>query len=802
MGDAPVYSYTQNATDLTNSVKNINNDYNFVYFNPDMKNTTETNIRTCYAASEYNGSSLNMVPIEQLIGVDSGLHTKDTCKFNAGLLQKQKETVERNNLQNGGISKTTGLNYKIVNGYFADEVTFFLDAVENAHGITNDFTNIVTSTNGKIEKADGDQHQFSVEWTGYFIPTQSGNWELGITSDDSSFMWIGDNAVNDYTIQNAFINNQGIHKMRNVTSKSIFIANNLYPIRIQYGDNSSGNNFILSVKSPNGLMQSTKNNGLFFTLSDSHGSYQKELTYYSLMEQTPELSKQGLFQCYVTDTANKPVSYDQMKRKENQYNYIVIWSALSDTALINKQNYLMVGENNNLAIYDGSDKPIKTLGNTATGVLELADNDGDLLIENTKGEWQNITNNKTASVANDGRVPNVVWSKYKFPNGVSNHRIFPKNVKIKNDERTMLISNNGMYKLEFTPEGNLVIKISINSCSGKANADTYVKKTDNQREKSFYPYRIDNAQFTGEMYLKNTKDPSHKTLMNVPSNDSASVPANSYVEYKEFYPDSKLTPILVSGTTKDCKQICNNDATCKHYYDFASEGKNYCAVNKDSYIPSQFLPKQPDNKISHSSLYIRDRKMNFDKKDVRSAITRTIVTDYKPYSEYELVGTTLSKDKLFSGLDPVLTKQIKLDQQFVSGKTEGFDNHGYVSDFNAYYNTNHPASIPTAIRNVKIKPLNEMGQDYSALLGQINQKYTEINEKIPTYNNIHDVMRDEPRNIYDFKGETLNYKNKNSTVTDALKEDVNTMILKQNEIYILGSITVATLLIAAIYIAK
>jgi len=340
MGDAPpVYSYTQNATDLTNSVKNINNNYNFVYFNPDMKNTTETNINTCYAAGEYNGSSLNMVPIEQLIGVNSGLHTKNTCKFNAGLLQKQKETVERNNLQNGVISKTTGLNYKIVKGYFADEVAFFLDAVENANGITNDFTNIVTSTNGKIEKVDGDQNQFSVEWTGYFIPTQSGNWELGITSDDSSFMWIGDNAVNDYTIQNAFINNQGLHKMRNVTGKSNFIANNLYPIRIQYGDNNAGNNFILSVKSPAGLMQSTKNNGLFFTLSDSHGSYEKELTYYSLMEQTPELSKQGLFQCYVTDTANKPVSYGQIKRKENQYNYIVIWSALSDSAQINKQNY-------------------------------------------------------------------------------------------------------------------------------------------------------------------------------------------------------------------------------------------------------------------------------------------------------------------------------------------------------------------------------------------------------------------------------------------------------------------------------
>ena len=243
-------SYTENAKKMEESISKINDNYNFVYFKPNSPNITETDTNMCYTASEYGGSTLNMVPIEQILGTSSALHTKDTCKFNAGLIQKEKTKQDQINLQN--ITRKPGLNFKLVRDYFANNVAFFLDSPQIAQGITDDFTNISTAINASIT----DSSPYSVEWTGFFIPSQSGTWEFSIASDGVSLLWIGDNATNDYTVNNSFIHNQNSHGTHRSSS---FIVNKLYPIRIQYGS-TGGNKFGLTITSPDRKLQNTKQN--------------------------------------------------------------------------------------------------------------------------------------------------------------------------------------------------------------------------------------------------------------------------------------------------------------------------------------------------------------------------------------------------------------------------------------------------------------------------------------------------------------------------------------------------------------
>jgi hypothetical protein len=56
--------------------------------------------------------------------------------------------------------------------------------------------------------------------------------------------------------------------------------------------------------------------------------------------------------------------------------------------------------------------------------------------------------------------------------------------------------------------------------------------------------------------------------------------------------------------------------------------------------------------------------------------------------------------------------------------------------------------------------------------------------------------------MYDFSGNVLNNENKSKTVIDAHIEDIDSIINQTNTIYILGSITMVTLLIFSVIIGK
>lgn len=147
--------------------------------------------------------------------------------------------------------------------------------------------------------------------------------------------------------------------------------------------------------------------------------------------------------------------------------------------------------------------------------------------------------------------------------------------------------------------------------------------------------------------------------------------------------------------------------------------------------------------------------------------------------------------------------------EFADYLVEPFDSHGY--------DQNVQSSVD-AIRSNQILPLTQIISDYNGQLQQVTAKQSAIasalSQAVPIRNAMmqqndkynYIATTDSPATTESLSKnpqDTLVYGNRRKpTILDAAQDDVNNMILEQNNIYILGSITVATLLIFVIYAIK
>jgi hypothetical protein len=126
---------------------------------------------------------------------------------------------------------SAGLFRTTYSGYFADNVAFFATATA---------TTTTVQTTVIEEPVTDDGSNFSMQWLGYFIPSTTESYTFYLSSDDASYLWIGNNAVSGFATNNATINNGGLHAATEVSGVVSLTANVAYPIRIQYGEQSGG----------------------------------------------------------------------------------------------------------------------------------------------------------------------------------------------------------------------------------------------------------------------------------------------------------------------------------------------------------------------------------------------------------------------------------------------------------------------------------------------------------------------------------------------------------------------------------
>jgi hypothetical protein len=124
-----------------------------------------------------------------------------------------------------------GLYRTTYSGYFADNVNFFATATATATTVQTAVIEDPISEGGE---------NFSMQWLGYFVPATTETYTFYLSSDDASYMWIGNNAVSGFSTSNATVNNGGLHGPVEFSGTAALTAGVYYPIRVQYGENSGG----------------------------------------------------------------------------------------------------------------------------------------------------------------------------------------------------------------------------------------------------------------------------------------------------------------------------------------------------------------------------------------------------------------------------------------------------------------------------------------------------------------------------------------------------------------------------------
>lgn len=120
--------------------------------------------------------------------------------------------------------------------------------------------------------------------------------------------------------------------------------------------------------------------------------------------------------------------------------------------------------------------------------------------------------------------------------------------------------------------------------------------------------------------------------------------------------------------------------------------------------------------------------------------------------------------------------------------TEGFDNHGYVS------------GKVDDISNNKVGPLKQVYNDLSISEVKMANQSGDLGNDIKAYQNLRTHLQNDHQ--YDFNGNQFSHNKRQQTLQDGLQEDANALIIQQNNLYILGTITVSFMIVGAIMLTR
>lgn len=152
-----------------------------------------------------------------------------------------------------------GLYRREYSGYFSDNVNYFATATETAATVNTSPIQVSSS---------GDN--FSNQWIGYFKPSTTETYTFYTSSDDGSFLWIGETALSGFTTTNATVKNGGLHGVIERSGTAALTADTYYPIRIQFGENGGGESITVSISTPT-ISKTSNLSGKIFYNSVTNG---------------------------------------------------------------------------------------------------------------------------------------------------------------------------------------------------------------------------------------------------------------------------------------------------------------------------------------------------------------------------------------------------------------------------------------------------------------------------------------------------------------------------------------------------
>jgi len=668
----------------------------------------------------------------------TGLHTADSCKLNTAMYANAKIDY------NSPLKYKTGLRYLTVVGDFAASVNYFL-----------------TATVIKDEKTTPEQYvetkgDISVEITGYIAADRPGNYRVSPKVTPALkhvFIWVGNNALKTYRPENAIYNVDNYVLKTNTSVK--LVTGEYVAFRMQYTckPGESG----LSVLN---LLESEDQTPIrVFAMNESDGS---SLYYYSL---TPQPQGDNYFKCSVYSGSGLKVNNNATNSLQTR----LVWSAdlPSETA------YVSLDTTGNLNAYNSRDEKIATVFQNPDidpiVKYELVLDEKNVKPFFVRNQKLNVfpitTADVVAGVANDRLKDTAAYN------------MSPLSTDEKIAEDKPFFSENFVYKVA-------IIKNAVGSkmiallTSVEDNRMFYTADADLKMNKLFY----------ASTYVEN------QFLKEVP--EELQTYGSTISRYKEMYPDPNR-----EYETTDCKEVCK---TCDHFYKVA---ENKCLIPTTN-EPILFLPKQPGSQYDRSKLFIKNKVIitRDPEKDKIYDSTTYISNGYASarFSKYPIEKTMLSKDDLPgpTGM-PYVSKLQNMIEQNTFGVQKIYNpiinNPMFAGKIEAFTANDNRKIITDISLNL---------QTYAGYQKQIGVNRFEIGRKM---DNIDAVYTDMSNNNmkYDFTskdtdGNAILYSlgEEDRSLTAALVKDNAVYLSEQNNLYLIATVTMATLLITAVLISK
>jgi hypothetical protein len=376
-------------------------------------------------------------------------------------------------------------------------------------------------------------------------------------------------------------------------------------------------------------------------------------------------------------------------------------------------------------------------------------------------------------------------------------------------------SLDGRFKLEFENK-----KLYFTYCYKpytEFNNDIYYTTTSNISNKNnaqiFYLNRTHTRGMFGHKFLKEIDiNTNAVTLHNFPNNHNALVFESDPNKFQKTsaYPLFKDGSIaldqnynFISGVKSydECASRCNTG--CDHFF-YINNNDNTSSCITDKILDSNpiYSSDKTHSNIASASLYKKPTyiRSTAGKNAHQRDMSRMAYVDNTANSEIDYSIPLPGPENTYIPALQNYQKLAKMTDNLYEGKTESMTGirEGMTPDFNKY------ASTADSNINNRVPILNTLAENYSKTQDNINNKYNETIDKLRKY---EDVAQSMSSPQYNFNGtDSLipdKFKNSddvrpNISYVDGAKRDVGIMLVRQNTMYTLASITAMTCLILSV----
>jgi hypothetical protein len=442
--------------------------------------------------------------------------------------------------------------------------------------------------------------------------------------------------------------------------------------------------------------------------------------------------------------------------------------------------------------------------------------------------------------------PNQFWLAADAARCSSSYAIPNQTTALITGDMTMseLVSPKGIFMLSFQKNEDdqqfyLYMKYGKNVRGGNnySATDTYSRTSSGQP--ILYLRRPLTAGFSNDVYQFTTyKDTGATEARAIPRifKNMLGTAGFSETQNKNYYPhdlaldsvDIKYKTVTPVKGVDECRKQCLEDNKCHNfYYEQRSKGGNRCMLDQAGAKTSvsTFAKTSPDIQMSVYGTKKLQTLANPYDRDVYSQFNERALQP----SGLGINTTVIFNDKMI------------IDDTRYLGNAVIREFNQLKNDTNASFNieTNPHADLPsTAAREgfdtgpsdyrQELIDLNAKEQEIHGVQGEYSDAYSATNLALNTYHGQQkdiygtkdytgtDIERDEKGALFRYKtndtdyvipakfAKTIpyNYEKPVSSVEDARQEDLNELLLQQNSMYTIGTLTAATFLITAIVLAR